>query len=62
MRSDTFVHAGKIPYSFTAGHEIREDGIEYNYLKIHDDDSEIIIFFENKKDIENLIKELMKIL
>ena len=62
MKMDIFTHAGKNPYQYQAEHEIRDDNTEYDSLKIFDNDSEIVLFFETKKEIKNLIQELIKIL
>jgi len=62
MNSSTFIHSGKNPYVYKAEHEVREDGTEYDSLKIFDNDSEFVFFFKTKKDIANLIKELIIIL
>jgi len=62
MNSSTFIHSGKNPYVYKAEHEVREDGTEYDSLKIFDNDSDFVLFFETKKDVENIVKELMKIL
>lgn len=62
MRGDTFIHAGKKPFIFEASCDLREDQSESYALKITDEESNIRIFFENKREVRKLIEELKKIL
>ena len=60
MNTSHMVHTGhEKQYSFCAESNIREDdGVIFYTLKIFDDDSDVIIFFDTLKEIKKLIKEL----